>query len=449
MKTSKTLIGLTIIGCSAGLLFTPSLQAAVSDEDFNALKAMVLKQGQQLDQLQKQHEQDQAVHTLDQQQISALQQQLQQTQALATNAAVKAEAASQIQPVYPVPNPAPRATHDFLVTGDAEVQYGKATGGHGTFGLADFAPIFLFRANDNALFEAGFDVTLQNNVDANGNPTGDKKTGVDLSFAQLDYLLNDYVTVVAGDMLLPLGTYSERAAGWLNKIPDDPLVRDYLPGSGVGAQLRGALPVGEAGQMLTYSVYGVNGPSSTNDAHAGRLDLNGNVGDTPNWHANPSGGGRIGWFYPWALHYDLELGISGQTGEWSDYAGSYAWSAAVLDAAVHLSPYFEVKGEYVNTWQQIDDAGTLHPSGVWVQAAYKLAGLEKDLPVINNLELVGRYDNENDNQGSKVDRYTAGYVYYLSNTLLFEGDYEWFLVHGQNPNGNAPGSFVLQLSMGF
>ncbi len=62
-----------------------------------------------------------------------------------------------------------------------------------------------------------------------------------LSFGQLDYLLNDYVTVVAGDMLLPLGTYSERGAGWLNKIPDDPLVRDFLPGSGVGIQLRGAV----------------------------------------------------------------------------------------------------------------------------------------------------------------------------------------------------------------
>ena len=451
MKISKMILGLTIAGCSAGLLATPSLRATVSDEDFNTLKDMVLKQGQQLDQLQKQHEQDQQLHTQDQQQISQLQQQLLQTQTLATNAAVKAEAASQIQPIYPVPNPAPRPTHDFLVTGDAEVQYGKATDQHGTFGLADFAPIFLFRANDNALFEAGFDVTLQNNVDANGNPSGGSSTSVDLSFAQLDYLLNDYVTVVAGDMLLPLGTYSERSAGWLNKIPDDPLVRDYLPGSGVGAQLRGATSLGQSGQMLTYSVYGVNGPSSTSttNANAGSLDLDGNVGDTQNWHANPSGGGRIGWFYPWGLHYDVELGISGQTGEWSDYSGSYLWSAAVLDAAVHLSPYFEVKGEYVNTWQQTDNVGNLNPNGLWVQAAYKLAGLKKDLPAINNLELVGRYDYEDNAQGSTVDRYTAGYVYYISNTLLFEGEYEWFLVHGQNPNGYAPGLFVLQLSLGF
>ena len=40
---------------------------------------------------------------------------------------------------------------------------------------------------------------------------------MDLSFATLDYTLNDYMTVVAGDMLLPLGTYSERAAGWYRR----------------------------------------------------------------------------------------------------------------------------------------------------------------------------------------------------------------------------------------
>src|ERR1039458_7173868 len=51
---------------------------------------------------------------------------------------------------------------------------------------------------------------------------GGATTTFDMSFAQLDYLFNDYMTFVAGDMLLPLGTYTERSAGWLNKLPDDP-----------------------------------------------------------------------------------------------------------------------------------------------------------------------------------------------------------------------------------
>src|SRR6202023_2359601 len=105
--------------------------------------------------------------------------------------------------------------------------------------FADFAPVFLYRGGENVLFEAGFDFVLQNNAPAGSGAT----TTINLSFAQLDYLMNDYVTLVVGNMLLPLGTYSERSAGWLYKFPDDPLPRELLPGVGVGAQLLGAVPV--------------------------------------------------------------------------------------------------------------------------------------------------------------------------------------------------------------
>ena len=44
---------------------------------------------------------------------------------------------------------------------------------------------------------------------------------------------------------------------------------------------------------------------------------------------------------------------------------------------------FETKGEYINTWAGTDDHGTMDPRGLWVQAGYKLAGLNLDLPLIN------------------------------------------------------------------
>jgi hypothetical protein len=340
-----------------------------------------------------------------------------------------------------------KALHNFTMVGDAEIQFGQARGQNATFTLADFAPIFLFRANDNILFEAGFDVTLQNNVDAAGNPNGGSSTAVDLSFGQLDYLLNDYVTIVAGYMVLPLGTYSERAAGWLNKIPDDPLPVDFLPGAGAGAQLRGAVPIGQAGQMLTYSGYAVNGPSSSDGtANAGSLDLGGNVGDSPNLNGYPSGGGRIGWFYPWKAHYDVELGVSGQSGDWS---GNFLWSALVVDAAIHISPYVEVKGEYIKTWEQTDNAGTIQPTGWWVQTGFKLAALNYDAPIVNDVELVERYDTANDAMGSTTDRFTTGVLYYITNTLWLEGDYEWLNNRGLNANGLPSSQFIVQLSYGF
>jgi hypothetical protein len=437
MKTVKTISGLIVAAVIASI---GTASAQVNPDDFNTLKDAVQKLNQQMQELMKNREADQKRHEEDQKTIENLQKQLGDTQRLATNAQQMADATAKVQSSYPAVSGAMNSTHNFMMVGDAEVQFGKTSGQHSAFVLADFAPIFLFRASDNVLFEAGFDITLQNGTQESG---GGSSTHVDLSFAQLDYLMNNYLTIVAGDMLLPLGTYSERAAGFLNKIPDDPLARDLLPGSGVGLQLRGAVPIGQYADSLTYAAYVVNGPSSTDGTgNSGSLDLGGNVGDTPNWHANPSYGGRLGWFHPFKAHYDFELGISGQTGEW-DNAGNRRWSAGVFDAAVHIGPYFEAKGEYIRTMVETDDIGTMRPRGWWAQAGYKLAGLNLDAPLIHNIEIVGRYDESNDGLGVRTDRYTMGYVYYFSNTFLFEGDYEW--LHGDD----AHNMFVFQLSYGF
>jgi len=457
MKKSTRILSAAAACTILGIALPQPASAAVSDDDFNALKNTVEQMSQQMQEFQKTHQQDQ-------QQIQQLQQQLGETQNLATNAVEKADAVALAQANSPR-----SALHNFTMVGDAEVQYGQAKGQFGTFSLADFAPIFLFRANDNILFEAGFDVTLQNGSASGTTSTGvpythdsGYSTTVNLSFAQMDYLINDYMTSVSGLMLLPLGTYSERSAGWLNKIPDDPLAIDFLPGAGVGTQLRGGVPVGESGQSVSYAAYVVNGPSSTdgtanattvdgNGNTVPNLDLGGNVGvqnsgNNANLNSEPSVGGRIGWFFPLKPHYDVELGVSGQSGHWS---GNYLWSALVVDAAVHITPYFEAKGEYINTWQETTDMGSIQPGGWFVQTSYKLAGFDFDAPIVNDLELVERYDYANNAMGSTTDRFTTGAIYYITNTLLLEGDYEWFMNHGLNANGYPVSQFIVQLSYGF
>jgi hypothetical protein len=467
MKITPRFISSAIASGVLGLAMAPHATAAVSDEDFNALKDMVQKMNQQMQQMQQTHQQDQ-------QKIQQLQQQLGETQTLATNAVEKADAVAQVQ-AAPVRN----ALHNFTMVGDAEIQYAKAYGNGGTHGgflLADFAPIFLFQANDRVLFEAGFDIMVNN-----GSSTGSffhspatgythdsgNSTSVSMSFGQLDYLINDYATFVGGYMLLPLGTYSERAAGWLNKIPDDPLGRDLLQGASPGVQLRGAFPIGTSGQSLTYATYCVNGPSSVDGtgnaytldstgAQISNLDLGGNVGiqndgNNGNLHSAPAGGGRLGWFVPWGSdHKDFEIGVSGQGGAWDDKS-SHNWSAGVLDYALHFGPWIELKGEYINTWYATADAGNIHTWATWTQLGYKLAGLNLDTPIINDIELIGRYDRENNGlSGSpqvKLQRYTVGGVYYITNTLLVEGDYEFYDNLGTS---SQPSNFlVFQVSYGF
>jgi hypothetical protein len=467
MKIHTQLCGILAAGCVLGVGLTPRV-AAVTDEEFNTWKTMVQQLVEKVQKLEGVHDLDQKTHEQDQQQIQRLKEQLGETQKTATDAQQKAEAVAQAQTPKPMPGEG-NATHNFTMVGDAEVQFGKTDGQHSGFVLADFAPIFLFRARDNVLFEAGFDIKLQNGGAPPGTGGG-ASTTFDMSFAQLDFMFNNYVTFVAGDMLLPLGTYTERGAGWLNKIPDDPLPRGVLPTSGIGAQLRGAIPLDQSGQHVTYAAYLANGPGSVSgagtaivrdpggnpvlDAYGNtmpNLDLGSNVGfdsngnSIGNLHGAPAGGGRIGWFYPWKPHYDLELGASGMVSQW-DTAGSLLWSAAVADAALHVSPYFELKGEYIYSWEQTSDSGTPTPWGWWIQAGYKLAGLNLELPIINNLELVGRYDVTHDGFGTKLDRWTVGYVYYFSNTLLFQGDYEF--LHSNDPT-QAHNRLVFQVAYGF
>jgi len=466
MKTLSFALGCAAACCTLFMALPIATAAAIDEQQFNELKDLVNKLGQKIDkqdqrieQMEKTHAQDaqvhaqdQKTHEQDQQKIQELEKKLGETQQTVADVQQKATAAVAV-PVEPLPRvPLDEGTvnHNFSILGDAEFQYAKTSGQHGTFLFADFAPIFLYRGGEKVLFEAGFDFGLQNN-DRN-SPAGGAgaTTTTELSFAQLDYLMNDYVTLVVGDMVLPLGTYEERSAGWLNKIPDDPLPRDLLPGAGVGAQLRGAVPLGQNGKLVTYSVWGVNGPSSADGTgNADQLDLGGNVGlksdnSVANLHGQPSGGARVGWFMPFKPHYDLELGLSAQSGEWDD-ACHHIWSAVVSYSSLHLGASFEVKGEYIRSWYGSDDRGNVHPEGWWVQAGYKLAGLNLDWPVINNIELVNRYDTIHDGLGTRTRRYTLGYIYYFSNTLLFEGDYEF--LHSNDPT--VKDQFLLQLSYGF
>ena len=452
MIKTRFLILMATAGCGLALVM-PLRAAEVSETDFNALKETVRKLAEDMEKLQKTHVTDEQTHQKDMQQIQELRTTLGETQKTAAAAQTKATetavavVAAQVQPVHLMPLDEATVNHNFSILGDAEFQFAKAAGQHGAFMLADFAPIFLYRGGDNILFEAGFDFILQNNAPASAGAA----TTVNLSFAQLDYLINDYVTFVAGEMVLPLGTYSERSAGWLNKIPDNPLARDLLPGVGVGAQLRGAVPVGQTGSSFNYSVWGVNGPGSADGTgNASVLDLGGNVGlrsdnVVANLHGHPSGGGRLGYFIPYKPHYDLELGISGQSGEW-DNAGLHNWSAGVVDASLHLGPFFEAKGEFIKTGYGSDDIGNVRTEGWWAQVGYKLAGLNLEWPGINNLELVGRYDRLSDGLGLRTERYSVGYVYYLSNTLLFEGTYEFLHSNDATQPNNQ---FILQLSYGF
>jgi len=443
MKTTTKILATTLTAFAL-VTVAPRRAAAVTDEEFKALQDQMQKQGQQIQDLQKGREQDQ-------QEIQRLKQQVGETQKTATEAEKKAdesqkvatETAAKVQPVGPVVSEEAAAQRNFLITGGMDVLYQKHESEDGSFFLNHFNPILLFRATDKVLAEGSLEMSVQ----------GDGTAEVNLEYATLDYMFNDYVTFIAGRFLQPIGVVREKIdAAWINKLPILPLPEAddtaLFAENDIGLQARGAFHISDPVTM-TYALFIGNGPG---DNGPGTLPAF-NTGASAN--GNPNGGGRLALFYPWAAHDDFELGVSGETGPYSA-DGKQFWSVFAVDAALHLSPNFEARGEFIQTWQ--DNTGgmpTTDRTGWWAQGAYKLAGLNLDWPMINNLEAVFRVGEEHQ-QGGHVYEYDLGLNYHITNTLIVKGAYSFFqsnLHSFINPDGDTldlnKNAFTLQAVYGF
>ncbi len=432
---------------AAALLLSTRAEAQVSAEDFKTMQ-------QQLQDVQKALQQSNT-------EIQQLKQKLGATNKEVSDANAKFESAAREIRSTPQVSEESQAKQHLVIAGYTDVDYSTKGGGvnnmNGSFILGHFAPIFLYRLNDQLLCEASTELSLNQHGDTNFN----------LEYAQIDYAYNDFITFIGGRFLLPLGFVREKTdPAWINKLPINPLSEGQvplIPENDVGFQMRGAFHIGDP--TLSYALYVVNGPGS-----ATGTDLNGNKSETVEFghgidnNGRPSGGGRLAVFYPWEPTYDVEVGVSGQTGTYNN-DDSLQWSAGVVDAAIHLGSYWELRGEYLRTWTDVahQDPTNLDWSmtterrqGWWTQASYKLAGLNLDFPLINNMEAVFRvgavsqpHDGVPQYQPSlnygHVTQYVPGLIYYINNTFQLKACYEF-------DNGNMPGvvnTLTLQAVYGF
>jgi len=130
--------------------------------------------------------------------------------------------------------------------------------------------------------------------------------------------MNNYMTLCAGDLLLPrTGTLTERGPGWLKRC-DDPLAIDLVR-HGIRRELqRGDFAGGPPANCSTIRI------CSERAKFDDGLDLT-TVGFGRNWVSrpthdgkftrHPTGGARLGVFIAIQTSLHLELGISGQSGD--------------------------------------------------------------------------------------------------------------------------------------
>jgi hypothetical protein len=258
----------------------------------------------------------------------------------------------------------------------------------GGFYFGEFTPDFFLKLNDWILLEAEVSV----------NSNGSASAG---AFAQADFFVNDWLTIIAGRFVAPIGWYNERINNpWVNKLPADapgsaPLLwlQVLPPFSLLGVQAQGSCYIGCSPFKLEYNAYVANGLNFT-PATAGKPTINElanleNMQDTFTFISNEKAiGGRIGFWWPAA---GLAIGLSGLYN--GDYvAGGFEDSITLwaVDFNYHKGDW-DVRAEYGMTHQQAGSfiCNNIRRQGCYAQVAYRPRELAvKYLP---NVELVYRY----------------------------------------------------------
>ncbi len=119
-------------------------------------------------------------------------------------------------------------------------------------------PVLLIPVGSQVLFESRADFTgvYQKEMLTSGSYTG--KIFTDIAFAQIDWLANSHVNVVAGRYLLPFGLYSERLQPiWIKNLQDAPITASIgtrTSGSGDGIMLRGGVTQ-KPSYAIQYTAY--------------------------------------------------------------------------------------------------------------------------------------------------------------------------------------------------
>ncbi len=276
--------------------------------------------------------------------------------------------------------------------------------------FADWEPMILYRPADWILFEGVLSASA-----------GSGGTGTDLSTADFQLFLNDYMTVVGGLFDQPFGDwYENQSPMWVNRFVSAPLpfaVEPVVPPGEIGVQLRGGLQWGQLGQDFDYTTWIGNGPSFS-DPSLGAAMSGPNFSSASQTHGR-SYGGRLR-LYPIPVDSNLgrlELGASTYDGKWLDGDWLTSWGVDYN----YLMGNFETRGEWLESYRELPGGTMDNRQGWYVQLGYTLA--ELNLPFlsddlnarIHRLEPLIRYSGVNQRQVDigdigPLNTFTAGLV---------------------------------------
>lgn len=339
------------------------------------------------------------------------------------------------------------------LAGYGDVGYEKADNDNdnGSFKVGTFAPIFHFQYRDLVMLEAELEVTVEE----------DGETDTELEYMAIDYFMNDYVAVVAGKFLSPIGQFRQNIhPSWINKMASAPPGFDHdgaAPVTDVGFQLRGGLPA-FSNVRTNYAVYVSNGP--TLDFEDGGLEGI----DAEGFNTDADGDKVFGGRFAILPVSSLEIGLSGATGkaavnrddgesididdegsrDYDVYGGDFSYELNTLDVGWLQGLGF--RGEYVKSKVGSTKSGIAASAGAdwttwYTQAVYRIP--------LTQFEGVVRYsDFDSAVDSADQEQLALGINYLFSNNFVGKANYEWN--DGIDKDSAADSNrFLFQLSYGF
>tara|TARA_R110001592_G_scaffold3113_1_gene17412 strand:+ start:7903 stop:9144 length:1242 start_codon:yes stop_codon:yes gene_type:complete len=346
------------------------------------------------------------------------------------------------------------STSDWLLpdtlihmSGYADVGYIDTESTDGSFNVGTFAPIFHFQYRDLVMLEAELEIEIN----------ADGETETNLEYLTIDWFVNDYMILVGGKFLSPIGQFRQNLhPSWINKLPSAPPGFGHdgaAPVSDVGFQVRGGFPVG--GIRTNYAIYISNGPELMSEFEDGEFELDGV--EAEGFGADNDGkkavGARLG-FIPFV---GFELGISAASGEatvTSIHEGDNsllgrenARDYDVIGGDFSLQyKAFNIRGEYVETEVGADTGSGASASegAVWetwyTQGAYRISQ--------SKWELVARYtDFDSPHNSQDQQQWAVGANYLYANNFIGKFSYEFN--DGQSESNADKDRFLFQMAYGF
>lgn len=339
------------------------------------------------------------------------------------------------------------------LAGYADVGYSFSPGDSGNFSVGRFAPIFHYQYRDLVMLESELEITID---DAG-------ETNVELEYMTIDYFMNDYVALVAGKFLSPVGQFRQNLhPSWINKFASAPPGFGHdgaAPTSDVGLQARGGFPMGDI--FANYAAYISNGPELNAVFEDGEYELEGIVAEGLN--ADIDGDKVVGGRFGILPIPSLEIGISGAMGkasvtaleleegivppdpepdlqneksrDYDVYGADFIWSYTS----------FQLRGEYVKSKIGAATAGVTASSGAtwksWYTQASYLIPQTKFEPVIRYTD----FDSPHTSQDQ--EQWGLGVNYLISNNVIAKVSYEY----NKGLKGSKADSdrWLFQLAYGF